>query len=139
MRKMPGIPRLSFGIVDVRDVAQAHLLALEHPESNGKRYIIVAESLWMSDMALKLKAEFEKYGYKVPTSLISKCLLRVASIFDSNAKAILPLYGKQMKVDNSKSKIELKIEYRDVSKGMIEMGYDLIKLGAIPNKINKKK
>jgi len=37
--KMPGIPRLSFAIVDVRDTADLHLLAMTSPQAAGQRYI----------------------------------------------------------------------------------------------------
>ena len=35
--EIPGIPKLNFGYVDVRDVAEAHVKALTIEESNGKR------------------------------------------------------------------------------------------------------
>jgi len=38
---MPGIPDLAIGTVDVRDVAAAHLFAIEKPNTDGKRYILV--------------------------------------------------------------------------------------------------
>lgn len=38
---MPGIPDVAFGTVDVRDVAAAHILAIEKPNTDGKRYILV--------------------------------------------------------------------------------------------------
>lgn len=48
-----GIPKVSIGIVDVRDVALAHVRCIE-PEfyeiSNGKRFILVENSYWMEDM-----------------------------------------------------------------------------------------
>jgi dihydroflavonol-4-reductase len=50
------IPRLSFGIVDVRDVALAHVLAMEKPEvSDGQRYILYADWMWAKDIARVLK------------------------------------------------------------------------------------
>ena len=38
---IPGVPDLQFGMVDVRDVAQAHLLALFKPGINGRRFLLV--------------------------------------------------------------------------------------------------
>jgi len=39
---MPGSPRLSFGIVDVRDVADLHLRAMTSPAAKGERFLAVA-------------------------------------------------------------------------------------------------
>ncbi len=39
---MPGCPRLSFGIVDVRDVADLHLRAMTNPAAKGQRFLAVA-------------------------------------------------------------------------------------------------
>src|SRR5215467_11667065 len=38
-RKLPAVPRLSFAVVDVRDIAAAHRLAMETPDAAGHRYI----------------------------------------------------------------------------------------------------
>jgi dihydroflavonol-4-reductase len=37
-----GAPRLSFGVVDVRDVAELHVLAITHPAAVGERFIASA-------------------------------------------------------------------------------------------------
>lgn len=47
---------MSFACVDVRDVALAHILAAERGEvSDGQRYILYADWMWMADMAAVLK------------------------------------------------------------------------------------
>ena len=39
LKGMPGCPRLYFGVVDVRDVADLHLRAMTHPAARGERFI----------------------------------------------------------------------------------------------------
>ena len=39
---MPALPRQRFGVVDVRDVADAHVTAMATPAAAGKRYLLVA-------------------------------------------------------------------------------------------------
>ena len=46
--KMPAIPKLSLACVDVREVAQAHVAALKSDEAQGKRFILVNDTYWMS-------------------------------------------------------------------------------------------
>jgi nucleoside-diphosphate-sugar epimerase len=40
---MPALPRQRFGIVDVRDVAEAHIMAMATPAAAGKRYLLLAD------------------------------------------------------------------------------------------------
>jgi nucleoside-diphosphate-sugar epimerase len=40
---MPALPRQRFGVVDVRDVAHAHVAAMAAPFAAGKRYLLVAD------------------------------------------------------------------------------------------------
>jgi len=51
MNKLFGIPKINMGIVDVRDVAKAHIIALTNPLTNGKRYIVDSNNnLWMKEV-----------------------------------------------------------------------------------------
>jgi hypothetical protein len=43
--KAPGSPRVSFGVVDVRDVADLHLRAMNDPAAKGERFLAVAGGL----------------------------------------------------------------------------------------------
>ncbi len=53
---MPACPRLSFGVVDVRDVADLHLRAMTHPAANGERFLAVAGgAVSLLDVATILK------------------------------------------------------------------------------------
>jgi nucleoside-diphosphate-sugar epimerase len=40
---MPALPRQRFGVVDVRDVADAHVAAMTTPAAAGKRYLLLAD------------------------------------------------------------------------------------------------
>ena len=45
------VPKLNFPVIDVRDVALAHLRAMIIPEAVGHRHILVRDNIWMKDMA----------------------------------------------------------------------------------------
>ena len=54
---MPGGPRLYFGIVDVRDVADLHIRAMTHPAAKGERFLAVAgDFMSMLEIAKVLKS-----------------------------------------------------------------------------------
>ena len=43
----PGVPKVMFSLVDVRECAEAHLQALKRPEAANKRFVLVNESVWL--------------------------------------------------------------------------------------------
>jgi len=59
----PAAPKVCLGVVDVRDVARAHLLALQREDANGQRVLITHDRpVWFSDMAKWLRREFGRKG-----------------------------------------------------------------------------
>ena len=55
-------PKLTVGIVDVREVAYAQEAPLMRPEAKDKRFILNSECIWLSDISRFLRDEFgDKY------------------------------------------------------------------------------
>eukprot|EP01136_Pigoraptor_vietnamica_P035823 Opistho-1_new@101572 len=129
-----GVANLVFGIVDVRDVARAHILAMETPSAKG-RYITSGGSYSMLEIADKLRA---KYGnkYPLPCSTVPKFLLYIVGPiiggiswdFISNNVNIPTLF------DNSKSKRELALDYTPIETTLIDMAESLMDKGVIARK-----
>ena len=131
--KLPGTPDVSVGIVDVRDVARAHIVAMEKPESNGKRYLLVAESNISFQAVLQwMAAEFGPQGYKVGTMKIPKFVAWVVSVFSSDMKVIYPTIGKKIIYKNDRLINELGIQPIPAKQSFIETGYSIIELGMVP-------
>lgn len=107
---MPGLPRVKFGMVDVRDCARAHFEAAHRPEAVGNRYLLAREGLLFTEIAEVLK---EKYGetYGTKTNEISYCLIKIASWFSAEAKGIIQYWNKPWRIDNSRSQRDLGINY----------------------------
>jgi len=78
----PAIPALTWGCVDVRDVAEAHVRAMEAPSAAG-RYLCVNENLSVREMAGYMR-EFGVRG-RIPSlgmdNAIGTALLKVLSYF----------------------------------------------------------
>ena len=62
-KEMPMIPRMKVPLVDVRDVAKAHISSIENNHSIGNRFLLCENTYWMKDISLKMK----KMGYNSPT------------------------------------------------------------------------
>ena len=102
---MPGVPRLFFGVVDVRDVADLHLRAMTNPAARGERFLAVAgDFMSMMDIAKVLKSRMGAAARKVPTRQLPDWLVRVAAIRDPAVKQILPELGKMKNATNEKAK-----------------------------------
>ncbi|KAK7090237.1 uncharacterized protein [Littorina saxatilis] len=137
-RQMPMLPKNNFPMVDVRDVAQAHVRAMTLPEAAGNRHICSTKNMWFSEMGILLKGVFGPQGYNVPTMVAPKMMLRIASIFDSSIKKILPEVGVLHLFANTRMIEVLKIEPRDMRDTLVEMAYSLIESGFV-KKTNKYK
>ena len=92
------VPDVAMGMIDVRDVARLHVRALTAEGAAGKRFIAAsAEPVEMATIASILKSA----GYaKVPSRKAPSFLLRMMSLFDSEAKGMVPLLGRKAAFDN---------------------------------------
>jgi len=97
---MPALAKIHIGIVDVRDVAKAHILALKNTDSDGERFIVSEKEMWMSDIANVLNAN----GYKAPEKNMPNLLLKVMALFKSDLKTISKMAGKQRDCNTTKAK-----------------------------------
>ena len=97
--KMPMVPDMAMGMVDVRDVARLHVKAMTAEGAAGRRFIAAsAEPVEMATVASVLK----KAGYaKAPSRKAPTVLLKVMGLFDREVKGMLPFIGKAASFDNS--------------------------------------
>lgn len=59
---MPAYPQLSISIVDIEDVAEAHLRAMLYPESDGERFLLTCCTMSFKEIADLLRKEFASEG-----------------------------------------------------------------------------
>lgn len=129
---VPGCPRLSFGLVDVRDVADLHLRAMTSPAAKGERFLAVAgDFMTMQEIALVLKTRMGEAGKRVPPRVLPDWLLRVASLFDSSLKQIVPELGKSKNATHEKSKRVLGWAPRSNEESIVATAESLVRLGLL--------
>ena len=99
--KMPMIPDMAMGMVDVRDVAKLHIAAMTKSGASGKRFIAcTAEPIEISTITQVLRDA----GYsKAPARKAPTFLLKFMGIFDKQVKGMLPFIGKKASYDNSET------------------------------------
>ncbi len=95
--KFPMIPDVAMGMVDVRDVARLHVAALTASDAAGQRFIAAtAEPVAMADLASVLRDA----GYsKVPSRRAPHLAIKLMSLFDRDAKGMVPQLGKRVGYD----------------------------------------
>jgi dihydroflavonol-4-reductase len=102
---LPGLPRIGFGVVDVRDVADLHLKAMTHPEAAGERFLAVAgDFLSMRDIALVLRQRLGAAARRVPARELPDWLLRVVALVDKSVGQIVPELGKRKNATSGKAR-----------------------------------
>lgn len=135
---VPGVPRLYFGVVDVRDVADLHLRAMTHPAAKGERFLAVAgEFISVLDIAKWLKANLGAAAKKVPTRQLPDWLIRVAALRDPAIKQILPELGKKKNATNEKARRVLGWSPRSNEDAVISTAESLIQLGLLKDSQKK--
>jgi dihydroflavonol-4-reductase len=112
----PMLPQIGFAMVDVRDVAEAHLRALQRPATAGNRYATVAGSMWMPDMGAVLKAAYP--ARRIPTRTAPAFLLRILALFDPALRAILPGLGIMHDVSGARATADLGIAFTTPADGL---------------------
>ncbi|MBV9945754.1 MAG: aldehyde reductase [Myxococcales bacterium] len=127
---IPGCPRLSFGVVDVRDVADLHLRAMTHPAAKGERFLAVAgDFMAMREMARVLKDRLGAAAKRVPTWELPNWLVRLASLRDPAVKQILPELGKRKNATHAKATRLLGWSPRSREEALVSTAESLIRLG----------
>jgi nucleoside-diphosphate-sugar epimerase len=129
---IPGCPRLYFGVVDVRDVADLHLRAMTHPAARGERFLAVAgDFMSMRDIARVLKERMGASGRRVPTLQLPSWLVRLAALRDPAVKQILPELGKRKNATGEKARRMLGWTPRSNDEAIVASGESLVRLGLL--------
>jgi len=103
--KMPGTPQLSFGIVDVRDVADIHIKAMKNPAASGQRFLATSDGMIsFPGIAKVLKTDSNLPVDKVPSKILPNWLVRVSSWFKPELRPIVPQLGVVKTLSNAKAK-----------------------------------
>jgi nucleoside-diphosphate-sugar epimerase len=129
---VPGCPRLYFGIVDVRDVADLHIRAMTDPAARGERFLAVAgDFLPLLDIARVLKKRMGAAAHRVPTRQLPDWLVRTAAHFNPTVRQMLPELGKWKNAGSGKAMRVLHWNPRPGEESILATAESLARLGLI--------
>jgi dihydroflavonol-4-reductase len=103
--RLPAVPNISFGIIDVRDVASLHMLAATKPEAAGQRYSCLAgKSMTLAEMGGALKAGLGAKASKAPTRTMPNFVVKLLSYVMAQLGPLTHDLGKRKEFSNEKAK-----------------------------------
>lgn len=128
-------PRLSFGAVDVRDVADLHIRAMTRPAAAGERFLAVAgECISMLDAAKLLRARLGAAADKVPTKEAPDWLLRLLAPFVPKLRAVVPDLGKVRQSSSEKARRLLGWSPRSNEEAIVATAESLVRHKLVANR-----
>lgn len=125
LRGMPGVPRIGFSFVDVRDVAEMQIEAMTPAAAGGERFIAVTEFLWMREVAELLRERLGPAASKVPKRAVPDLLVRAMGLFDPSVRTVVNQLGKQISYSSEKARTQLGWSPRPIEETIVECARSL--------------
>lgn len=130
--KLPAAPRVGFGIVDVRDVAAAHVLAMTQPAAAGERFLLCDKFMWFSQVADTLRGQVPPpYEKKLPKGELPGWVLKLMAPINPAVKQVIPELNRERQVSNEKAKRVLGWQPRTAEEAIISGAKSLIERKAV--------
>lgn len=129
---MKAVPKISFGIVDVRDVADLHLRAMTNPAANGQRFLaFTGEIIALPEIAYLLKSKLGDRARNVTTTILPNWAVRILALFNDKAKNIVPQLNRIKNASNQKAKTVLDWQPRTSEEALLASAESLFQFGGV--------
>jgi nucleoside-diphosphate-sugar epimerase len=130
--KMPFILKMGFDYVDVRDVADLHLLAMTRPEAAGERFIATSgENITYKEQAHILQRNLGGAAKKVSTKEMPSFLVKFLSLFIKALRMPATFLGQNTACSNAKARNTLGWQPRSAEEAITATAKSMIELGLI--------
>ncbi|KAH7409169.1 hypothetical protein BKA64DRAFT_732067 [Cadophora sp. MPI-SDFR-AT-0126] len=132
---IPACPRISFGIVDVRDLAALHILAMLDPTAGNERFIAVNDAGAVSMLGIariiKNGRSEGKAVAKVPTRELWNWVIKLLGLFVKEIGIMVPLLGDVKNASNEKAKGVLGWKPRTLEETVLDTVDSLVKFEVV--------
>ncbi|MSO69620.1 MAG: aldehyde reductase [Alphaproteobacteria bacterium] len=125
--KYPAVPHVQFPTVDVRDVADMQVLALNHPAAANQRFLCTDKSFWFVELIRAIRAALPE-AKKMPTKELPSFVVRALSLFNSQLRAIVPELDRERVTSHAKAEKLLGFRFRSASEAAVASAKSLIQL-----------
>lgn len=105
--RMPGVPRLGFSFIDVRDVAALEVDAITAPDAGGQRLLAAGSFLWLSEVAEILRARLGTDASRVPRRGVPNLVVRAMALVDPGIRSVAGDLGQKTtySLENAKRRV----------------------------------
>jgi len=129
---VPVIPPISTSIVDVRDVASLHLLAMTHPAAAGERFLAVAgPPVTFAELAELLRSHLGDLAAKLPRRGISAGMVRFLAVFIPRMRVVAAQLGQVKSASHEKATGMLGWSPRSNAEAVTSAADSLVALGLV--------
>jgi nucleoside-diphosphate-sugar epimerase len=102
---MPVVPNLFIPVVDARDVAKAHVLAMTNPAAAGERFLLSnGPAFSLKEIGAIIRAALGDAAKRVPTRTLPDFVVRVVARFNAEMRPFVPDLGYAKKTSNDKAR-----------------------------------
>lgn len=102
---MPVVPNLFIPVVDVRDVASAHVTAMTIPAAAGERFLLSnGRALSLKEIGATIRAALGDAAKRVPTRALPDIVVRIAARFNAEMRSFVSDLGYAKKTSNDKAR-----------------------------------
>lgn len=126
--KPPRLLNLGLSIVDVRDLAAAHVAALTAPDALGERFLCTGHFLWMVEIATMLRDGLGSEAAKVPNKVLPDWLVLPLSLVMPQLRMFRHDIGQRRDADNGKARARLGFDPRPPAQTLTDCARSLVAL-----------
>jgi dihydroflavonol-4-reductase len=129
--KLPAVPRIGWGIVDVRDVVELHMRAMNSPKAPGQRFIANSDFLWLKDVAQILREELPDKAAKVGTRTLPNFVVRLGGLVNYEMKQLAAGLDDKPLLSAAKAKRMLDWTPRTAREAVVATAHSLVDKGFV--------
>lgn len=124
---MAALPRLYIPIVDVRDVADAHISAMSGPDAAGQRFLLSnGPAVSMPEIGATIRANLGDAAARVPTRTVPSIVVRLGAVFNKEFRPIVPDLDYSKQTSNEKARRVLGWAPRDPKKAIVAAAESMV-------------
>jgi dihydroflavonol-4-reductase len=122
----PRLLDLGLSVVDVRDLAAAHVAALTVPSAPGERFLATGTFLWMAEIARMLRDGLGAAADRVPQRVLPNALVNMFALVMPQLRMFRHDLGQRRDADDSKARRVLGFSPRPVEETLFDCAHSLL-------------
>nr|WP_269327252.1 aldehyde reductase [Kineosporia mesophila] len=123
---LPALPKMTIGVVDVRDVADLHVRAMTDPAAAGERFLAAAGTLTLPQIAAVMRENLGDAAAQVPTRTMPDWAVRLAARFNPRAALAVPELGIVREASSQKAQDRLGWKPRPAQDSVLDQARSLL-------------